>query len=270
MQIGARRPLERLQAELRQKGEHAVGKCALERFVGNPFEVAREAVELQRHAFGRGLERAYHQHQVAAHVGAVAQVIREILPQRLQVDDFLRCIGRKIPLFAEPRRLFRRAPVNRAGVDEDRALDASSAAFAHAPPVLERVADQRIGRNRRNRLVEILHLDRRQRHLDYIPVGTVFTHRYPVSRSQHVVGRELNAGDEPQYAVLENQHQHGGRCTQSGQNARGVPVDENPDDQHDADADGHEFEHLVDAFQRPVAQRFVFVRNVVERAEKGV
>ena len=195
--------------------------------------------------------------------------MHQVSPEYPEIDRLF--VGFLVPDVAEAAEtcdlLCRAAPYG-PGIDRYGAFDAPSAAFAHAAPVLERVADQRIGRDRRDRLVEILHLDRRQRDFGHVAVGAVFRHRDPVAGTQHVVGRELHARHQSQDAVAEDEHQDGGRSSESGQDRRGISVDQDADNQYAANADGDEFEHLVDAFQRPVAERFVFVRDFVERVEK--
>ena len=97
----------------------------------------------------------------------------------------------------------------------------------------------------------------RQRHLRHIAVGAVFGHRDPVPGAQHVVGRELHAGDQPQDAVPENQHDDGRRSAQSREYGRGVLPDEDADNENRPDAYRQQLDHLVNAFQRTVAQRLV-------------
>ena len=203
-------------------------------------------------------------------LGQRREVVHHVVAEEAEVHRILLLAGCRTPPFAgEVLHLFGSAEAYRRGVDRQRPLDAASAAFAHAAPVLERVAHQRIGRDGRDGLVEILHLDRRQRDLDDISVGAVFRHGDPVSRAQHVVGRELYAGHQPEDAVAEDEHQHGGRGAESGQNRRGVAADEDADDEDAADQHRDELDHLVDSLERAVAERLVFVRNVVQGVQNG-
>src|SRR5690606_39760532 len=55
---------------------------------------------------------------------------------------------------------------HRALVQVQRALDPAAAGLAHAAPVLERVADQLLGRDRGDGLVPVLHRHRVQRDVD--------------------------------------------------------------------------------------------------------
>ena len=148
-------------------------------------------------------------------------------------------------------------------VDGQRALDAAAAALAHGPPVLERVAHKGVGRDRSDGLVEVLYLDRRERHLGYVSVGAVFAHGDPVARAEHVVCRELHARNKPEDRILEYEHQYGGRGSQTREYGRGVLVDEYADNDDYADGGGDEVDHLVYALQRTVAQRLVLRGDVL-------
>ena len=75
----------------------------------------------------------------------------------------------------------------------------------------------------------------RERHLDHRAVGPVFGNRNPVPHLEHVVGRKLDAGDESQNAVAENQHDDRRRRSQTGQQTGGRLVDQDRNDQYAAD-----------------------------------
>nr|GFD56958.1 hypothetical protein [Tanacetum cinerariifolium] len=89
-----------------------------------------------------------------------------------------------------------------AGINEQAALDASSAGLLHAAPVSERLGHQAPGRNGNNGLVKILHLDRVQRDVDDIAVGAHLRHLDPVADPQHVVAGQLHTGYERQQGVF--------------------------------------------------------------------
>ena len=59
---------------------------------------------------------------------------------------------------------FGRTEPDAAQIDVDRTHDPPAAGLLHPAPVLERIAGQDERRNGRNRIVEILYLDRIQRH----------------------------------------------------------------------------------------------------------
>ena len=139
-----------------------VEKRALKGFVGNPVGRFGEAVDLDWDAFGGGLQGPHHLEQIGADAGVRLQVTLHVTAENTHIHNvfrqiFLLCQS----FFEEPFRLFRRAEPHRGGVEQDGTFDTPSAAFAHAAPVLERIADQRVRRDRRDRLVEILHRRRR-------------------------------------------------------------------------------------------------------------
>ena len=78
----------------------------------------------------------------------------------------------------------------------------------HPPPVLERLRDQRLGGDRGDGLVPVLHLDRVQRDLYDVPVRAVRRHLDPISHVDHVVARELHARDEPHDRVAKHEQEH--------------------------------------------------------------
>ncbi len=84
----------------------------------------------------------------------------------------------------------------------------------HRLIILKRIRNKRIRRNRGDRVIPVAHLNRRQRHIDHLPVGVMLRHHNPVTFTKHIVGRKLHTGDKTEDCVLENQHQHRSRCTQ--------------------------------------------------------
>ena len=82
-----------------------------------------------------------------------------------------------------------------ADIDIYRTLDPAAARILHPAPVFERFADQGIGGDGGDGLIPVLHLDRRQRHVEHIAVGAVFGHFDPVAARDHAVDRKLDAGD---------------------------------------------------------------------------
>ena len=96
----------------------------------------------------------------------------------------------------------------------------------HAAPVLERTGYQRVRREHDDGIVPVLHLDYGERHVDDHAVGYCRRHYNPVADAQHIVARELYAGHESEYRVLENQHQSGGEGTESAKKSHRRLVDE--------------------------------------------
>ena len=129
-------------------------------------------------------------------------------------------------------------------VDVDGALDAPATRLGHAAPVLERIADQRIGGDRGYRHVPVLHLDRGQRDIQNITVGTVFRHFYPVTACHHAVCGELDAGDESEDGILEDQHEDCGQCAQAAQQIQRCLVENDRYYEDDADEGRDQLDHL--------------------------
>lgn len=72
-------------------------------------------------------------------------------------------------------------------------------------------------------------------HLLDVAVGPVLGDRNPVPDLEHIVSRELEARNEAEDAVTENQHQHGRRGAQSRQQDGGRLVEQDRNDQNRAD-----------------------------------
>src|SRR5690606_25479131 len=142
-----------------------------------------------------------------------------------------------------------------------------SARLLHAPPVLERVGDQVIGRNGSNGLVPVLDFYRIQIDFLYEAIGAVFGHLNPVADAHHVVGGYLDAGHKAQDGVLENQHQDGRGCPHGG--------DENPDGftgkqgkDHQPGKNVHDdADHLEVTFQRFVFEGILGTQVIPDGAQ---
>ena len=57
----------------------------------------------------------------------------------------------------------------------------ASVTLLHAYPVLERLIDERLGRDCNDGIIEVTHLDRGKRHIFHITVHTRLFHRNPVA-----------------------------------------------------------------------------------------
>ena len=82
---------------------------------------------------------------------------------------------------------FGRAETDAVDVDVYRAHHPPSARFGHGPPVFERIAGERVGRDGGHRVVEVLDLDGGQRDVEDGAVDVVFGHADPVSGPEHVI-----------------------------------------------------------------------------------
>ncbi len=79
-------------------------------------------------------------------------------------------------------------------IQKQAALDSPPAAFLHASPVLERIADKTLGRDVAYGLVPVLHLHRMQGNINDIAVYVELRHFHPVAHSDQVVGGDLHTG----------------------------------------------------------------------------
>ena len=109
------------------------------------------------------------------------------------------------------------ADLEAGDIDEYGLVCPASTAFLHSAPVLERRADEGVRRYHCEGVVPVTYLDGVEGDLFDSPVGTPVRHLYPVSYADHPVLGQLYAGNESEDAVLEYEHKHGGRCSQSGQ-----------------------------------------------------
>ena len=244
----------------------------LNAFIGKPLRCLRETIELQRKPLGSGLHLAHHNHHILMNTGMRMQVFQRISPEHFQVHHrFCPFFGHADPpFFCKSLHFITGAEADGGHIDIERTLDAPSSRLPHPAPVLERIAHQGIRGNGGDGLVEVLHLHRGERHFFHKPVGTVFRHRDPVARTQHVVRRELYASHQPEDAVFEYQHQHCRRSTQSGKYGSGILVDEDADYQNQAYTKSKNAHHLVNSFQRAVTQGLVLVRNFIKRLQECV
>ena len=89
------------------------------------------------------------------------QIVFDILAEDMEVDNFavVLFLFRDPALFGKTLPFVGRTETDGVHVDIQRALDTAAAAFAHAAPVLERIADQGVWRNGGDGFIPILHLD---------------------------------------------------------------------------------------------------------------
>ena len=66
-----------------------------------------------------------------------------------------------------------------------------------------------MGGNSGDSLVEVLHLHRVERNIDYIAIGIHTRHLDPITHSKHGIGGELDRGNEAEDRIFENQEQDG-------------------------------------------------------------
>lgn len=139
-------------------------------------------------------------------------------------------------------------------VDMDGALHASGALVDHAVPVLEGVADEGVGGNGRYGVVEIAHFDGREGDFLNGAVDVELVDGHPVSDAEHFVEGELDAGDQAEDGVLEDEHEDRGHGSESCRDAQGIIAQELGNKDDAAEAEGEETEELEDAHEMVLAE----------------
>ncbi len=278
------------QPELRQHRDQVVEQVGLDGLVVDPRRRIGEAVQFERNAFGRERQLPRHVRHVAADARMALQVVRDVCAERAEIGQLAavrRAVAgrtqRAVPLrdridlvfeiILQQRQAFEtfdlvvRQKAHARRIDEQRALDAAAARLGHPAPVLVALGDQLPRRHRDDRVIEVRDLDGVQRDVDHRAVRAGRRHRDPVADPQHVVRRQLHAGDEAEQRVLEDQHQHRRHRADAGQQqadllaGRITDHDERGRDEH------HELDELHRAFQRQA--RLVAPGRAVRVFERG-
>ncbi len=208
-----------------------VEDVGLDVFVVDPTRVAGKTVDLDGKTILRGGQLAHQQGHVLADPGVMLQIRQDIGTKGTHVrqvagvdavtilDLSLSVPGDDLVLFlldvlgdvcdlGEALEHRRSAQLDRLHIDVNRSFDPTATRLGHAAPVLEGIRDQRIGRNRGDRLVPVLDLDGGQCNVDDITVRPVAGHFNPVPFGEHLVGGELDSRHKTQDGILENQHEH--------------------------------------------------------------
>src|SRR5690606_4150566 len=93
-------------------------------------------------------------------------------------------------------------------LDIHRPLDAASATFMHAPPILERIGNQVMRGYCSDCLVPVPYFHRIEIDFQHIAIGIVFGHLDPVTHAYHIIGRHLYTGYKSHDGVFENQQKN--------------------------------------------------------------
>ena len=139
---------------------------------------------------------------------------------------------------------------DRAHVDADGALDSAAAGVLHPAPIAASVGDQFRRRDAHHRLVEILHLHRRERHVDHIAVDAVALHLDPVALAHRVVRGDLDSGHQAHDSVLEHKQEPHDHRTQAGHQRAYLAPHHDRDDEHTPDKTCHQHRRLQQALDR--------------------
>ena len=292
--IAARRILEYPQVEFGNHGQHVVENIGLYPLVIHPYHRIGKEVEFHRKSRLGRLQLTHHQRHPCVHGHFVAQITFEIGPEDAEIGlmqavdpafagfDAVRGIVLLdaafgiVDIFADQVdtavfiQHLRRTEPHAGHVDTHRALHAAASRRLHAAPVLERIAHQQVGRQRNDRIVPVLHFDGRERHLDHRTVRTVFGYGDPVPDLEHVVRRKLDARDEAEDAVAEDQHDDGRRSAQSGEQNGGRLADQDRDDEDTADQRCDSLPGLAQSVDRFVLPRRTRRDDIEGRIKQGV
>ena len=266
----------------------------LDALVIHPHHRIRKEIEFHRQSRLRRLQLAHHQGHPLVDRHLIAQVSFQIGTKHPEVGlvqavdlaftgadamrgiVFLNPLLSLVDIFADdvyvavPAQHVRRTEFHARHVQVHRTLHAAAARRLHSAPVLERIAHQQVGRQRNDRIVPVLHFDGRERHLDHRTVRTVFGYGDPVPDLEHVVRRKLDARDEAEDAVAEDQHDDGRRSAQSGEQNGGRLADQDRDDEDTADQRCDSLPGLAQSVDRFVLPRRTRRDDIEGRIKQGV
>ena len=138
-------------------------------------------------------------------------------------------------------------------------------------PVLERVFDELLWRYGYDGVVEVAHLDGRQRDVLDSTVGASFAYCYPVALAHHIVACKTYACHKPRNGVLEHEHKHSRCGTESGEKGERTAVDDDRNDNNDAEKQHDNLQYSAEGMQILLGGGafVVVIVEEFERADKG-
>ncbi len=107
--------------------------------------------------------------------------------------------------------------VNARQIDMQRSLDSPPSRLVHTSPVFKRFANEPVSRDRGDRHIPVLNLNRVQRNIDYVSVRISLRHLNPITDSDHVIRHYLKARHQRQNRIPKDQHEKGGERAQTRQ-----------------------------------------------------
>ena len=155
-------------------------------------------------------------------------------------------------------------------VDDNAFVRPPATAFLHSTPVLERDADQGIWRDHRDGIVPIPHLDGVESDFLDGSVRAAVCHLYPVSDTHHIVLRQLHPGHKTQNAVLEDQHKHSSRCTQTCKENLWRLAYQNRNDKDSTNEEQGHLQTLKQGFERMITAPFTPADTVHQGHQNGI
>ena len=171
--------LEEPQAEPWQGSYDVLDDVGCYVLMGDPVFLAGEEVELYRQTFRCGLELAHEDAEIGVDLGEGTEIMLGGGAEETEVHR----VAVRSPAFGpcfrgEAFQLFRGAEPDGIHVYIEGTGYSAALTLAHSAPVLERIADQGVGRNGYYRIVPVADLDRVQGHFLHRTVDTVFFHDY--------------------------------------------------------------------------------------------
>ena len=137
-------------------------------------------------------------------------------------------------------------------------------------PVLERVFDEFLRRHGDNGVVEVAHLDSRERDVLDSTVGTSLADCNPVALAPHIVARKADARYKTRYCVLKHEHKYSRCGTESGKQSERTAVDDDRNDDDDTEKNHYNLQYTAEGMQILLCGRtLVVVVEELERTDKG-
>lgn len=292
MEVVAAGVLEDAEAELVDNGEEVVEDVGLDALVGAPADVVGEDVDFQGDAVFGGLELADELDHLLVDLGVCFEVGDAVGAEGAEVGEAAAVAEGAEVVFATggvfggdlfefgvevgleeaellpAGELFFGGEGDGAEVDLDGAFDAAAAAFLHAAPVFERFGDEGVGGDGGDGAVPVADLDGGEGDVDDVAVGAGFGHFDPVADADHLVDGDLDAGDEAEEGIAEDEDEDGHDGAEAGEEVEGGAVEEDGEDEDGGDEVGDEFDRLDEALDGD----FVFVATAdedIDAVEEG-
>ena len=222
----------------------------------HPLLVAQEEVELQGQSVGRRLQLANHEEHIAVHLFAFLHESLHVFSVELHVDVFAQQLfAAEVALRREP---FAQGLVHAAYgmlLEEELPRHSSAVSLKHTLPVSEGIINEGLGREGDDRIVEVTDFHRCERHANHRTVCSRLRHGNPVAYVHHVVARQANARHEPFNRVLEDEHEHGRRGTQTRHDGQRIAADDDGDDDDDGKDVEHDAQHSAEGVEILLCRR---------------
>lgn len=200
-------------------GEDMVEDIGLDIFVVGPGFIAAEAIDFDGDSIVGGGEMAHEEGHILIDFGVIFEIFFEVGAEGAEVGevsavdeaggiyifffvvlldflDFFLEVVLDVLNFFKFFEHFLVAEFHAIHIDTYRAFDTSSVAFAHSAPIFEGVGDEGVGGDGGDGFIPVLDFNGIERDFEHFTIGAVFWHFDPVAGSEHIVGGDLDTGDE--------------------------------------------------------------------------